>query len=532
MEFLYPPDEHHHMVTLLLVVCKSGKSRLVWYEWNSTHPLTQAHIKSFSQVLPSEERMPSLLIPMTALTAFILVCENRITLYSKLFTGTPLRYIHHLSHRQEPEEAGTSRRRPIWVQWARVMRSWTHRARGDGVYLCREDGIVHFLALRHSVPGLMDSNHQVGKLGANIDTSFAVLDVGPHSSDLLAAGGDGSEGGLWKFDAREHAKKIANDPKWTPVMDMCTAAVPKKPQNTKISPHRDLGDDQRIFACIGKAKQGAISEARFGVSAARLLAISVKDILDSGILAAWAFRSTAHATSYVFLSHPKQTYLMRIRSNSNGEEDSLVDVIEKSQALGLNERTLAVTAISGDRIIQITEKAVWGASLTFLDDVDPENCFHHNFDNARVLAASIGVFGPEALTLVAVEAGGRYFLQIALLDDMYKVLGDTLETEPQPTAVALTRIGDEILAIVGHVNRAIQVFVTASEIGKDLQYVGGYEFEGDFSICESIAVSTPIKKGNGDFVMFAACGLRDGSVHMLQFQSKGNSCELLLPNMI
>ena len=527
MEFLHPPHKSHHLVTLLLVVCKSGKSRLVWYEWDSTQPLTQAHIKPFSHVLPNDERMPSLLIPMTALTAFILVCESHITLYSDLSTGKPIRYIHHLSHRQDPEEAGTSKKRPIWVQWARVMRSWTHRAQGDGVYLCREDGIVHFLALRHSLPGLIDSNHQVGRLGTNIDTSFAVLDVGPHSSDLLAAGGDGSEGGLWRFDARELAKKITNSPNWTPVMDLCSATVPKKLQDIQLPRNGKWGDDHRMFACVGKAKQGAISEIRYGILAARSLSISLKDILDSGILAVWAFHSPSQATSYLILSHPKQTYLVRIRPDGNDEENSLVDIIEKSPALGLNERTIAVRATSEGRIIQITERAVWGASLAVLDDVDPGNCFHHDFDVAWVLAACVEVSRLEALTLVAIEDRGRYFLQLALLDNMYKVIGDTLETEFQPTAVCLTRIGSEVFVFVGYVDRTIHIIVKGNNSGQDSLKVT-YRFEGDFSVCESIAVSTPIVRGNGDFVMLVGCGLRDGSVHTLQFQRKGTSCEALM----
>lgn len=518
LEFLYPSHNDPDQIILLLVICKNGRSRLVWHEWNSASPLAQAHMKPLSQVLPPDERMPLLLIPTIAFMAFILVCEKRITLYRDLLTGTPSRYAHELHEVLEPEEAGTSRRKPIWVQWARVLRSTTHRAQGDGIYLCREDGIVHFLDIKHGHPSLIDSTHEVGKLDTDIDTGFAVLDIGPHSSDLLAAGGDGSEGGLWKFDAREHPKKISKDSNWTPVVDCCTAMVRKKPKLVGMPLDQKQVYQQRIFACVGKARHGAISEFRYGIPAFRYLTVPLKDLLDSGVLAVWAFRDTLQDTLYITLSHPKQTFILRIRFGDD-EDKSIAELVEKGHALGLSERTIMIKALPGGHIVQVTERALRTSSFSAIDEIHAQGSSRHGFGTARILAACIGMPGSESLTLIAFEDHGTCHLQLADVTDSYNEIGETLELDYQLTAVALTRFADDVFAIVGSLHAMVETFILRKD-SKKWQSVSTYTFEGDFAICNSIAVSSPTAEGGDEFSALIACGLRDGSVHVLQSQRR------------
>ena len=532
MEFLFPPQNDHGQVILLLVVCKHGKSRLVWYEWNYTASIQQQNIKPFSQVLPSDERMPLLLIPTVAFSAFVLVCENRITVYKDILTGTPSRIIHNLHHRPEPEEPGTSKRSPIWVQWARVMRSTTHRAKGDGVYVCREDGILHFLDLKYDLPGLIDSTHEVGKLGTNIDTSFAVLDVGPNKVDLLAAGGDGSEGGLWRFDPREPPKKISNSPNWTPAIDFSAACIPTKPQDTSLRLFDQRGgNQQRMFVCVGKAKQGAVSELRYGIPASRSLTIDLKDILSSGVLAVWAFRNSVEATSYVVLSHPKQTYLLRIQQDPD-DDSTFVDLVDESQAIELNARTIAMRTTSGGRIIQVTETALRNVSMSTIDKTEPQGHLHHAFTNAQVLAACIGVPGFETLTLVALRSGDRCYLQLGIADTSYKVFGSRIALTAEPSSISFTRVRNHVLAFVGFLDRTLHVYMT-EEDSKTLQMISDHRFEGDFAICESVAVLSLDKDDEDDedddkvsWKVVVACGMRNGSVHVLNLDggADGSKC--------
>lgn len=522
MEFLYPPQNDPHQVILLLVVCKNGKSRLVWSEWSSAFPLAEAYVKTLSQILPTDERMPLLLIPTIAFTAFILVCENCISLYRDLLTGTPSRYIHKLHEVFEPEEAGSSKSKPIWVQWARVLRSTTHRAQGDGVYLCREDGIVHFLDIKYGHPSLIDSTHQVGKLDTNIDTSFAVLDIGPHCSDLLAAGGDGSEGGLWKFDAREHPKKIAKDRNWTPVVDCCTPMVAKKSRNTGIPPGQKQVYTQRIFACVGRARHGALSEFRYGIPASRHLTIPLKDLLDSGILAVWAFRNTVKDTFYLVLSHPKQTYLLRIRFTGDNDK-STAELVDNDRAFGTNERTVMIKALAGGRFVQVTERAVWTSSFDAIDDLQAEESSRYGFGSGRVLAACIGDPGSESLSLIAFEDQGKCCLQLASVSEIYKAIGETVEMEYQVTAVVLTRVANNVYAVVGSVCAAIDVFMINDNYV--WQSVSKYKFGGDFAICESLAVSAPAAESDDEFSILIVCGLRNGSMQTLIFHRQDIACK-------
>lgn len=529
MEFLYPPQNDSDQIILLLIVCKNGRCRLVWSEWNSASSLPQAHVRTLAQVLPADEQVPLLLIPTIAFTAFILVCENCISLFRDLLTGTPSRYTHKLHEALEPEEAGSSRRKPLWVQWARVLRSTTHRAQGDGLYLCREDGIVHFLNIKYGHPSLIDSTHQVGKLDTNIDSSFAVLDIGPHCSDLLAAGGDGSEGGLWKFDAREPPKKIAKDRNWTPVVDCCTPMALKKSHLADISPDQKPVYNQRVFACVGRARHGALSEFRYGLPALRHLTIPLAGLLDSGVLAVWAFRDRLRDNFYVALSHPKQTYLLRVRFASD-EDNSVAELVDNNRVFGLQERTVMMKALAGGRFIQVTERAVWTSSFGVVDGFQGEEASRYDFGSARVLAACIGQHGSEWLSLIALEDHGNCHLRLANVDEMHKALGGPLKITSQVTAVALTLVANDICLIVGFLCATLEMFVSNenAEWKSVSKYDFGHDFGHEFAVCESIAVSLPATEDDDGFSMLIACGLRNGSLQTLKYRRTETAREYLL----
>ena len=201
MEFLHPSENDHEQIILLLIISRNGKARMLWYEWNCRMSLRGSQLKPSVQSVPQDERLPLLLIPLQHLTAFIVVYEKQIALYKDLLTGTPHRYIQRLEEVKDPEGIGTFGRLPVWVQWARPMRKTTDKFTidHDGIFLCREDGVVQYLSLLNE-EHVLDSKQKAGRLGINVNTAFAVLDVAPDKADVFAAGGDMSEGGLWRTD--------------------------------------------------------------------------------------------------------------------------------------------------------------------------------------------------------------------------------------------------------------------------------------------------------------------------------------------
>lgn len=81
------------------------------------------HSTPHTHILSKYETLPLLMIPLKVHTGFILVCEQRIAVYKEILTGNPICYYHQLEHQEEPEQPGSSRNAPLWVQWARPMRS-------------------------------------------------------------------------------------------------------------------------------------------------------------------------------------------------------------------------------------------------------------------------------------------------------------------------------------------------------------------------------------------------------------------------
>lgn len=522
MEFVHPPQNDHGLVVLLLVISKNGKTKLVWYEWNSSVDIHEAQITPSQQLLPLEEQVPLLLIPVLAYTAFILVCEKCITLYRDLLTGSPIRYIHRLEHQEEPEEHGSSKRSPVWVQWARPMRSKSHGGKEDGVYLCREDGVVHFLGIKYNVEQMIDSTHRAGKIGINIDTSFACLDVGPTTVDLLAVGGDGSEGGFWVFKPRENPENLLIRPNWTPLTDLTIGSIPTKDRRLTgglSSWEETTNGRERLFACTGKARHGVITEFRYGLQVSKVLTVDLGDEVKSGVLGVWALHSPSEFTIFVLISHPTRTSFMFWQSGHD------VELVEDSSSLDLDARTIAARNVAEDQLIQVTETSIIAVSTRVSTDQTLQKIFSYKFTQARVLLACIGVPDSESLLLVAVQKHDQYYLLLGHAGTTYESSGIHLLLRSQPSALSFERIGDQLFAFVGSLDGVLRIYVIQEE-WTSFQEVNEYCFGGNFAICESIAILTP-HKNEGFPVAGIVCGLRNGSVHTLCFSQTGSSCSYI-----
>ena len=590
MEFLYPPEDESNRIILLFIVSVAGKnkSHLVWYDWNADTPLHQSQLKQNKIALHSDEQLPLLLIPLLKNTAFILVCEKCMVVIKDILTGSFHRFIHRLAAEQEPQEPGVSTRRPLWVQWARPMRSKIKRPNKDYIILCREDGIVQYMEIDHRMKQMIDSNHNVGRLGININTSFATVDLGVYTDDLLVAGGDESDGGIWDFPPRQYGPNqrgiISN---WTPINDFAVANVPIDRQKAGIAVAANNAPkrQQRLFACSGRGKHGAISELRYGVEASKKITTLDLEAVEKSVLGIWALHGSwvtfgekekeekhLKDATYIILSHPLRTDLLlvwlkqnpkpNLKQNSeptpkqnpeiNPDDVGLlkadVSSIGDDVGLDLNSRTIAVGRTSRGRTIQITEtsfRATWlpvphllkdegikeedsedrKSDEIYLDDERPQERYAYSFGDSQVLAACIHTAANNTITVLAFSRAGQFYLEFGSFTHEYRPFDQRKTLHAQPSCLSLLGIEDEILVLVGTLAGELEVFLLgniASGLPTTTTTIR-HAFTGPFGICDSIATTS--RATSQGVHPLLVCGLRDGTVETLNLTKRVSTCE-------
>lgn len=581
MEFLYPPEDESNRIILLFIVSFAGKnkSHLVWYDWNADIPLHQSQLKQNKLALHPDEQLPLLLIPLLKNTAFILVCEKCMVLIKDILTGSFHRFIHRLAAEQEPQEPGVSTRRPLWVQWARPMRSKIKGHNKDYIVLCREDGIVQYMEIDHGIKQMIDSNHIVGRLGININTSFATVDLGVYTDDLLVAGGDESDGGIWDFPPRQkdpNQRGIISN--WTPINDFAVANVPidRQKAGVAVAANNALKRQQRLFVCSGRGKHGAISELRYGVEASKkITTLGLEDGFEKSVLGIWALhgswkpsgeqkRKEKHLkdATYIILSHPLRTDLLLVwlkeptpKQNSEHTSDDVgllkADVysIGDGYGLDLNARTIAVGRTSRGRTFQITEtsfRATWlpvphslkdegikeedtedkKPDEIYLDDERPQERYAYSFGDSRVLAACIHTAANKTITALALHRDGQFYLEFGSFANEYRPFDQRKPLYEQPSCLSLLEIEDEILVLVGTLAGELEVFLLRNVLSSPLLTLATtirHAFGGPFGICDSIAtISRATSQGVHPLLV---CGLRDGTVKTLNLTKGVSGCE-------
>ena len=552
MEFLHPSRNDPDQIILVLIVSKSGKAKMLWYEWKSGMSLRQSRLKATVQPLPQDERLPLLLIPLKHFTAFMVVCEKLITLYKDLLTGTPTRYIQRLEEVKDPEGPEFTGTRPVWVQWARPMRKLTDTFTidHDGIFLCREDGVVQYLTLLN-IEHMLDTTHKAGRLGINVNTAFAILDVGPTTVDLFAAGGDMTDGGLWRSGPRVDPLHLKSIPNWTPLNEIATI-------NAGAEPLHAVGYtpkwQQRIFACSGRGRHGAITELRYGYEApVRLRKHDLSDEANKDILNIWAFhsfygeagqqqafRERQKYQTYILVSCPMRTFLLRLPL------DGRPQVVNLDLGLVYDARTIAASSTTRG-LIQVTENFIRTSTLALppssyeqettqnqahfqdqdqavkMEDQSDTNAHYeewttgspycYEFDRSKVVAACIYTTQKTTLILLAVQQGEAFHLQMGHMVVEYMPL-NTTPVHSQPSTLLFRSFGDIVLALVSNLEGELLVFLT-NVSGSSFDLASKYNFQGSYAICDSLAVITSSGEQVEQSRYIVVCGLRNGLVNTL-----------------
>ena len=513
MEFLHPSKTDIDQVILLVIVAKKKKTKLHCYIWDYRTGLRQAGELRSGQPVPDDERLPLLLIPLKMNTAFMLVTQQHTTVYTGILTGPATWYKHTLRHDEAPERRGSSRSLPIFSQWARVLR---HDDRMDNIYLCRENGVVHFLEIRETPLGMID--HGVAQLDVNIDTAFATLHLGGEYNDLLVVGGDLSSGGLFFFAPRGKGQLMSTIPNWTPMIDIAVTKV-KQPETSTLRIDGPVKDQMRVFASTGRGPiHGEITEIRYGVEGA---IVGELDHIANAVSDIWALHGAGKSV-HIVVSSPTDSTLLTIES----DEGELPDADSQIE-LECDGPTIAAGLTMEGYIVQVMATAIVVTS-----SLERGRRLVVDMKDEFVTSASIvtsNAYGCILLTTMKREA--RNYLQCTRIctdseEIILQHLGDPVDLFTEPSCSSLQEIQGRICAFVGLLTGSLLAFSRSNGVGPYLQVTFKHEFEGDFAVCDSIA--TVVDENQAWLV----CGLRNGSCQTLGLASEGQLGDFFLSSSI
>ena len=518
MEFLHPPPDDDHHVILLLVVSRNQKTRLVRFEWDSTLSLRHIEQRGNGQPVAQEDRLPLLLIPLIYGTAFILVCEHRITVYRDILTGNANPYPHQLEHYEPPHEPASSRRLPIWTQWARPMRDKQPREHGratDNIYLCREDGVVRYIDIREDRQNMINSYHKAGILKANACSAFAALDLGFESSDLVVTGGEMGDGGLWTFGPRKDPQPIGTIRNWTPLMDFTVAFAEKVPQGAIIDDEQVSSQGtRRLFSCSGRGERhGCIAEVRLGVEATMMgPRFDLGEVADSSVIDMWPLPVCTGEGIYLLVSFPTDSAMVLLPS----DDQVSPHVLDEFRGLDFSGKTVAAGSTAEGFLIQVTPTSVHASS-----QAEGIGDFALSIEPATFVAACL-LTVPKITTLMAsiVRKDGEFRLNLGhfgLKDSCiaFEDLGDSVPTV-EPSCISVQWIGDLSYVFVGTLMSTLQVYKAGPR--SRLSPLSEYRFGEGYSICDSIALMAVQCENQSVQENLTICGLRDGRIQTLDFR--------------
>ncbi|KAJ5170311.1 uncharacterized protein N7500_003094 [Penicillium coprophilum] len=340
MEFLYPKDNNDKRVILLLIIHNRDTTRSMVFEWDGVSVLNRMTPKRTSTILPQQDQLPSMVIPLAKESSYLLVTTNSMAMYTPSSSSRPMRYPPIIPD-AESSEAG------LWTRWARPSRNWMYSQRYDGIFLCQEKGWIYYLEFGND--GELETQTSLGQLHCDVDTAFDILDMGHEGGDFILAAGSQGDGGLFVQEARDHPRCVQRFLNWAPVPD--AVVIPSAPQDSpfrrNLSRHRD-----RLFVCSTSASgNGAITELRYGIEAQIGVAATLGGF--SSIRDMWAVSLGTKDSIYLVASDPLSSLLLHTTPDMRDGITALEDDTDLEV-----QQTLAMDCTPSGAIVRVTERAV------------------------------------------------------------------------------------------------------------------------------------------------------------------------------
>lgn len=491
MEFLHPKSEEENRIILLLLVAKNQLTHAICYEWNANILLRNTTPRVTKRLLPFEDRLPTMVIPLTKTSSFMLVATGSVSVYrNRLDPRTqPIRYPLPCDKQNQ--------RSPLWTRWARPLRNWVYNQKHDDIYLCREDGQIFYLEIGNE--GDIENQTFLGLLHCDVDAAFDTLDIGHEGGDLLLAAGTTGDGGLFVQKARDHPRCVQRFMNWTPVTDSVVV------QSTGDDFLESVSSD-RLFTCSpSNYGKGAITELRYGIEAQIGLAVSLEGLSSTKDI--WTITDRISGGVFILTSDPVSSLLIYLPADF-GEEICAID--EADSGLGFSSQTLAAGCTQSGAIIQVTERAV------HLGDVSgPLSGCRFDYDPAESVAAA-AVHDSAALVATAIRSsqGAKlHLLKISSTDNQLELsgIGERVNIDYDPVSISVERFGLSLFVLIGTGDGKVLIYRIVKEGSSFVTELNPNLGKGDdiSKAIESMTVVNVTAQGSLDkSILF--CGLRSG----------------------
>ncbi|KAK2872057.1 hypothetical protein FQN49_002590 [Arthroderma sp. PD_2] len=509
MEFLYPTPPDNDRIILLLLISQDSECYFVTYDWSAMETLRSIDPRITSLRLSHNYRLPTVLIPLIHSTSFMVATHSTLSIYKNILnsetTVTPINCPFPTL-----EDRPRSRNQ-IWTHWARARRNRTRNAQFDDIYLCREDGMVIYLEIGKS--GDIERQSNLGSLGCNLDTAFAILPEGYQAGDVLVTAGSMCGGGLFIEDARKPPRCIQRIPNWGPILD--TVVIKAGRSTTNKQPkgfQQEMGlPFDRIFTCSGVGPEhGTISELRYGIEAQ--IGLSIEHGACSSILGVWGIPVPKAEGTLCLLTDPMLSSLIFIPV-SGSDEGYAMD--EERSGLDLDHQTLAAGITSDGVVIQVTDASIR------LSHVGIQQRSSTTWEDPNDRAIIAFVSGARSLVAIAMRNGNdvRVELRKVNSDDngsTCTLVGLPLALTQEPICFTIEQLGGKLYLLIGTGDGKLLVVAINGLDGLTHHLERGIVMgkdDVDLPVCESLRLISTVGKDKTRVTLF--CGLRSG--HLIPF---------------
>lgn len=511
VNFLLPPPDRPDSAILLLLVSKGGSTRIVLYEWDTKLGLRHNNslVGCSGQILEATDSAPLMLIPSALSTSFMLVCDHGLSSYSNVLGKRATRKTVALP-REPLNDFRSSSSAPLWVQWARPQRNILRRGTHDEFYLCREDGLVHFIEITKSFgedESIQVSLHfNTGPLRCNVDKAFAVMGGSlDEVADILLAAGDMSDGGVFHCMPRNSPSRSQVISNWAPLTDLLVIHS-DKPDGTSFH--------DRLFACSGRGEgYGAVAELRHGLEAKIGLIIDQEDGISMNNI--WILPDFHRNQITLLAAHPLYSTALTIDAASLE-----IEVLEDGSEYGfsLSSTTVAAGFLQPSTFCQVTRSDIIVCLLA------PNVVYHQRFGiGERISFAKLTTAGhlPVAITVSQEAVSSKYKLAARTFRydsaaHIQQELNATFDLDFEPTSLAIHGGQSRLLVCIGTADGTVLLFLfdglTIVRLDKRIHIDASNEKElcplDSLEVIESIDPSTSASSSSLSFVILA--GSRNG----------------------
>lgn len=489
MDFLYPKTPDDKKIILLIIAARKGNTYASIFEWHEDDAIKNVTPSHFEHKLNKSDRNPTMIVPLTKESSFLLVTSAHMSVYTTSNFSRPTTYPLIVANSELCEA-------PLWTRWARPARNWLYNQRYDGIYLCREDGWIHYLEFGNE--GELESTTSLGQLHCNVDRAFDVLDMGHEGGDFILAAGGMGDGGLFVQEARDHPRCVQRFLSWAPVTD----AVMIRPEASQAPPQGDVSRE-RVFVCsTATSGPGALHELRYGVEAQIGVTVPLDDL--TGVRDMWAITDDANGGIYILMSGPLSSLLLYM--NSDLEEG--ISALDEAETGLDSAQTLAAGCTPEGILVQVTENAthLFAPGNLALNRQIPHN------SGATIVA--VDVDGPNSAIATAVRHDNKlslYYTRIvASVEALELDVGQSLKINAEPICLSLEKFGDMTFIFMGSGSGTVLVF----RVDEGLIT---YFCEVSVNVGDSDDISRAIDSVaavritlNGTLRAFLLCGLRSG----------------------